>query len=175
MGMDVYGKNPTQKEGEYFRANLWYWRPLWNMTVFMDDGEIITDQVWQDCHLNDGAGLDARAAKKLAQTMRFAIEKGWVDTFIMHFNEKKAAIPMEECRVCATTGIRTDEKGVELGMPEKELDDVTAIAVGRTHGWCNACNGYGKKEPMSTWYQMDKQFVEEWTTFLEFCGGFEVW
>ena len=28
MGMDVYGKNPTAPEGNYFRNSVWCWRPL---------------------------------------------------------------------------------------------------------------------------------------------------
>ena len=28
MGMDVFGNNPRNKEGEYFRNNVWWWRPL---------------------------------------------------------------------------------------------------------------------------------------------------
>jgi len=28
MGVDVYGKNPTTKEGEYFQASWWTWRPI---------------------------------------------------------------------------------------------------------------------------------------------------
>jgi hypothetical protein len=28
MGMDVYGRQPAGKEGEYFRANVWSWRPI---------------------------------------------------------------------------------------------------------------------------------------------------
>ena len=27
MGMDVYGRNRCSKEGEYFRNNVWWWRP----------------------------------------------------------------------------------------------------------------------------------------------------
>jgi hypothetical protein len=30
MGMDVFGKAPTRKVGEYFRSNVWYWHPLWH-------------------------------------------------------------------------------------------------------------------------------------------------
>ncbi|QOR55575.1 MAG: hypothetical protein UMS36scaffold28_65 [Phage 59_13] len=29
MGMDVYGVKPKSKQGEYFRNNVWSWRPLW--------------------------------------------------------------------------------------------------------------------------------------------------
>ena len=28
MGMDVYGENPKNEKGEYFRNNVWWWRPL---------------------------------------------------------------------------------------------------------------------------------------------------
>jgi hypothetical protein len=28
MGMDVYGKEPKSDKGEYFRNNVWWWRPL---------------------------------------------------------------------------------------------------------------------------------------------------
>lgn len=28
MGMDVYGINPFNELGEYFRANCWTWRPI---------------------------------------------------------------------------------------------------------------------------------------------------
>ena len=30
MGMDVYGRAPTSESGEYFRANVWSWHPIWN-------------------------------------------------------------------------------------------------------------------------------------------------
>ena len=30
MGMDVYGTKPKNETGEYFRANVWYWHPLWD-------------------------------------------------------------------------------------------------------------------------------------------------
>ena len=29
MGMDVYGKKPKGEKGDYFRNNVWWWRPLW--------------------------------------------------------------------------------------------------------------------------------------------------
>jgi hypothetical protein len=33
MGMDVYGKDAVSEKGEYFRNNVWYWRPLWNYCI----------------------------------------------------------------------------------------------------------------------------------------------
>lgn len=28
MGMDIYGRNPKNETGEYFRANIWSWRVI---------------------------------------------------------------------------------------------------------------------------------------------------
>ena len=28
MGMDVYGRKPKNKTGEYFRANIWSWKTM---------------------------------------------------------------------------------------------------------------------------------------------------
>ena len=29
MGFDLSGIKPTSEEGHAFRANVWYWRPIW--------------------------------------------------------------------------------------------------------------------------------------------------
>ena len=36
MGMDVYGIAPEKEWGEYFRSNVWWWRPLWDYTAEID-------------------------------------------------------------------------------------------------------------------------------------------
>ena len=41
MGMDVYGERPRTNKGEYFRNNVWWWRPLWNY-VSVECSDIIT-------------------------------------------------------------------------------------------------------------------------------------
>ena len=51
MGMDVYGKAPTAEVGEYFRRNVWGWRPLWDMCL--DLFPELTEKV-EYGHSNDG-------------------------------------------------------------------------------------------------------------------------
>ena len=36
MGMDVYGKEPKNETGEYFRSNVWWWRRLWDFVCDID-------------------------------------------------------------------------------------------------------------------------------------------
>jgi hypothetical protein len=54
MGMDVYGKNPKAEEGEYFRANVWCWRPLQSLCVKAGCSEA---KKWSS---NDGLGLNTQ-------------------------------------------------------------------------------------------------------------------
>jgi hypothetical protein len=54
MGMDIYGKN-----GNYFRANLWSWRPinmLCDLVIEKDSLQLKTEN-WG---YNDGAGLETQ-------------------------------------------------------------------------------------------------------------------
>lgn len=35
MGFDIYGINPRSSVGQYFRNNLWRWKPLWSLICFI--------------------------------------------------------------------------------------------------------------------------------------------
>jgi len=67
MGMDVYGRKPKNKKGEYFRNNVWWWHPLWHYceTVHHDIAQKV-----EDGHSNSGHGLDASDAYKLGIKLR---------------------------------------------------------------------------------------------------------
>ena len=52
MGFDLYG-NSKNKKGEYFRNNVWWWRPLW---AFCYENYEIARKV-ENGHSNDGDGL----------------------------------------------------------------------------------------------------------------------
>jgi len=51
MGMDIYGRKPANKTGEYFRANVWSWRPIHYLC------ELVMDSKYPDWAYNDGDGL----------------------------------------------------------------------------------------------------------------------
>jgi hypothetical protein len=55
MGMDVYGKKPSSKAGEYFRANVWSWRPIHTLCELVHGGDL---PGWG---YNDGAGFSTQA------------------------------------------------------------------------------------------------------------------
>jgi len=171
MGMDVYGKQPTSEAGEYFRRNVWGWHPLWEMCE--DLFPTIAGQV--ECgHTNDGDGLDAVLSVDLGTGLTEAVADGRVAGWIAQRNAHVAAMPMEPCLICDSTGIRTDEIGVKMGQHDKALSKEKAIILGREFGWCNGCDGDGEKMPWMASYEVESDDAVEFSEFLAACGGFEI-
>lgn len=168
--MDVYGRAPKSEKGEYFRNNVWYWRPLW------DYCEHIAPTVVEGVsgHYNDGDGLDEDGAQELSRILMISLSDGTCETYEKEYNAEVAEMPNEDCDFCNKTGIRTDEVGVEMNMPTKKLPEDKAIVLGRTHGWCNGCDGMGWKPSWATNYPFTQDNVREFAEFLAESGGFSI-
>lgn len=171
MGMDVFGKNPTNEVGKYFRRNVWGWRPLWDYALDMHH-EIAG--VVRNGHSNSGDGLGSADSIKLANALIQDLEDGTAIEYINKRNARLAEIERHTCKWCAGTGIRTDDIGIENKMPERELEPEMAILLGRTHGWCNGCRGEGKTDDIATSYYLDAEDIAEFAEFLKNCGGFSI-
>ena len=78
MGMDVYGKAPTSEAGEYFRNNIWWWRPL---ADFLTDTYPELTQTCEYWHTNDGDGLGAEDSTALAHDLTRDLDNGAVETY----------------------------------------------------------------------------------------------
>ena len=61
--------------GIYFRNNCWWWRPLWDY-CFVVAPDIISDELWNLGHGNNGAGLDDEGAKALGNVLMEHIANG---------------------------------------------------------------------------------------------------
>jgi hypothetical protein len=86
---------------------------------------------------------------------------------------KLEAEPDELCEQCKGTGIRTDAVGVKYGYPNKTITNLDNPRKGQ-RGWCNGCDGKGTRRPTSTYYPFSTDVVEEFTKFLNDCGGFKI-
>ena len=164
MGMDVYGKKPTSKTGKYFRRNVWGWHPLWTYVenLHPEIAELVTH-----AHTNDGDGLNAEKSEELAKLLMDDYNRGIAKEYVRQRNEWLASLPFEPCKYCNETGIRE-------GMEDRELEPDIAIIVGRTKGYCNACQGVGKEENWNTNYFLEEDDIKEFAEFLADCGGFEI-
>lgn len=171
MGMDVYGKSATSEKGEYFRNNVWSWRPLWNYCVELAP-ELGLDV---DGGSNGGDGMDAEGAEDLAVILYNELASGRTAEYEKKYKAEIAALPRSVCDYCAGTGIRSDAVGQNMAMPSTPLSPAIQIITGRTHGWCNGCSGEGKVDHIASSYPFDEANVREFAEFLSDCGGFNIW
>jgi len=155
MGMDVYGKNPTSEKGEYFRNNVWWWRPLWNYCCLVDPE---LDQKVPYGHSNDGDGLDSEGAKELGIKLQAEIITGRALTYVEQYEKARQAIPKEDCKYCDENAERTWQQ--ENGEPYTKI--------------CNACSGTKKVDSWEVHYPMNLENIKEFSEFLLESGGFQI-
>jgi len=164
MGMDVYGKKHTAPEGEYFRSNVWHWRPIWDLVCHVAP-DLIDAKLRQAGHFNDGAGLNAARARKLGDRLQALIESGEIRKACEEHAKRIAEIPEATCEICAGTGLRADPPSLGAGSYP-----------------CNGCGGdlaarkpgSGKRKPIETWYRLDHDAVAEFAAFCRASGGFSI-
>jgi len=179
MGMDVMGVNPKSEVGEYFRNNVWWWRPLatYCLTVapevcdklssmhpqsdvdFEETEETVLADLW---FTNDGFGLNADDSKELAEILIKEISDGTAAKYQKMYESKLENMPDECCDVC-------DGAGTVLRGPV-----ATAVGTEEVSACCHKCKGTGQCRPFVTNYPFSAANVLEFTAFLEDCGGFQI-
>jgi len=164
MGMDVYGKS-----GNYFRANIWVWHPLW---TFVEDAHPELAAKVKHGHTNDGDGLKGKDSRCLAQLLRADVQSGMAEHYVSERDLALAKLPDDRCYLCMGTGVRTDAVGEQMGMHEKQWHSNNGET--RT-GWCNGCEGKGKVRPFETSYYLTVADITRFADFLAECDGFKIW
>lgn len=154
MGMDVFGKKPSNQTGEYFRNNVWWWHPLWEYCCVV--APKLCAKV-ENGHTNDGDGLNAKDSVALARLLRDEIKSGRTAAYEVTRQATLDALPEEECPRCNSAGKRKVESGT--------------VAVAEP---CSLCKATGKRRPAETYYGFEVVNVE-FAAFLEGSGGFEIW
>ena len=149
--MDSYEKsNP----GVYFRNNCWWWRPLWQYCKFVNDHyklDLIDEELFEAGSYNDGAGLDADGAVKLAMHLQMSLED---KTAMEYANERQQwldSLDDEPCSLCNNNNRGNHKK--------KE---------------CSRCDGEGTQKDFAHHYPFDLRNVKEFAKFLEYSGGFKI-
>lgn len=171
MGMDVIGKNAKSKVGEYFRNNVWWWRPLARYVCMVAPAITAHCKFWQS---NDGDGLDGVQSIQLAKALRAEISSGRCAAYAVERAAYIAALPRKPCFLCDGSGVRADAIGIEHGQSTPKIESPGHPRDGQI-GWCNGCDGRGDVENDEAHYPFSIENVEEFCAFLEQCGGFEIW
>ena len=98
MGMDVLGRHPVSEVGEYFRANVWLWHPLW---AYVEDCYPHIAEKVPLAHSNDGDGLRSKkSSQELGRALLADVKSGKAAQYIEHRTQFIAALPDEACPSC---------------------------------------------------------------------------
>jgi len=150
MGFDVYGVAAKSEKGEYFRNNIWWWRPLADFVLEHVDITENDPQMW---HSNGGYEISAASALKIAATLDELIAIGEVAQYEREYNAQLASLPLEKCDFCDGSGKRNDEF---------------------MQGECNGCQGRGQRKSFLLNYPFGEENVKEFAEFCRESGGFKI-
>ena len=150
MGFDIYGLAARSKKGEYFRNNVWWWRPLAEYVLGRVDVPREEARHWDS---NDRQEVSARTALLIADTLDRLIASGETARYEREYRRQLKALPLQECDVCGGSGERHDE-----------------IVDGR----CNGCDGRGQVKNWSCHYPFSVENVREFAEFCRESGGFQI-
>jgi hypothetical protein len=90
MGFDLFGRNQKSPKGEYFRSNVWWWRPLaeyvYNHTNCVDEKDV---QAWAH---NDGHEVSEAEAKAIAKQLQHLISTGHTKRYAEQYEAERKAL-----------------------------------------------------------------------------------
>ena len=69
MGFDLHGINVKGERGDYFRANVWGWRPIWSFVCEVCP-DILTEEDFKRGQYNDNHLIEEDRAKDIAKRLR---------------------------------------------------------------------------------------------------------
>jgi hypothetical protein len=150
MGFDLSGQEPRTEKGEYFRNNVWWWRPLW---VYIYDLKLITKEQAERGMYNDGYVIPKDQALKIGARLKHEMSQGNTQKYADKYKKDLNAMPKERCDLCDGTGTRNDK-----------------IVQGK----CNGCNGKGVRDSWAKSYPFSVKNVEEFAQFCIESGGFSI-
>ena len=190
MGFDLYGLNPASNdkpdvpdfindedgakayfawqdktEGAYFRANVWYWRPIWAFVCGASDG-IFTDKDRDYGNSNSGHRISMTKSKRIAARLR-KLDKGgviqsWEDEMMEHYNKAKKHNENVQKTLDAITKNCKKEHG----------DDIVPADYPEPYNtqWNEAYN----QRDWGSSYPPSRKYIMEFANFAEHSGGFEI-
>ncbi len=68
MGFDIEGIASTNPVGEYFRNNVWWWRPMATIIITLCS-DFLTEKQINGIHVNDGILFNSKTANKIADRL----------------------------------------------------------------------------------------------------------
>ena len=136
--------------GNYFRNNVWWWRPLWHYVCQVCD-DILTSEDMDGCTDNSGYKICEEKALIIGVRLHAFILDGSTQKWKEGYDKELSELPKEPCFRC---------DGNNRGHNKKKE--------------CLQCDKTGERENFQANYPFDVENVKNFAKFCIESGGFEV-
>ena len=160
-------KDQYQKDnpGEYFRNNVWFWRPLW-VFVCNNCADILNEDDMMGGESNSGYEISEHKAELIGRRLSALLADGTVD---------------EVDRISALDRAKAKAHNDEIKEQQNEIRDKVHKEHGKDVAHANYPEPYytewhnlQKQEQWSAHYPFDKENIEDFAKFCLESGGFEI-
>ena len=103
MGFDLSGCNAKNEKGDYFRNNVWWWRPLWNYVCINCD-KTLNEKEKEAGGWNNGSKIPAFKAEKIATKLKETIDSGKAKTYEKEYKKHLKELALVDCMHCSGSG-----------------------------------------------------------------------
>ena len=158
-------KHQDINPGEYFRANVWFWRPIWNFVCASCD-DFLSNKDIDAGGSNSGDRISKTKASRIASRLRKLDKQGIIQTW-----EDEMIVPYEEAKVHNKTvdaelNVFQDKMSLKYGVgtPPSEYNDNDKST------WDSI---YSKRSWASS-YPPSRDEIVRFGIFCGESGGFEI-
>ena len=146
MGMDVYGINPKTDNGDYFRANVWWWRPLWECVSYYCDDILSQEDIIEGTY-NNGYEYNETTALEISNRLESLLKDGTLYKYKATRDSYLEELPDEECKICDATGKRKKPAKIGVGNIVEQVVVVSnEVATTEKEGVDFLNNLYGTRD-----------------------------
>lgn len=155
MGMDITGINPTMQDGEYFRANVWAWRPIHYLCDYLSMKHNLNFDTkgWEH---NDGCGLKTQ---KECNLLADKIEKHLKDHPFLKNDSDRMYVALNMW-VDANTNQFVKPHGMSVQYPNGTILYSSVVTKAG--------------DIVQSAYSVSREHLNSFILFLRNCGGFEI-
>ena len=155
----------TDNPGDYFRNNVWWWRPLWEFVCTVCDGILTENDMEKGCY-NDGKKISKTKSLKIAKRLSKLIADGTVDMV-----ERTSRLEIEKAK--AHNKEVRKEMDIISDACEKEHGEMIAPANYPEPYYSQWKKAY-EKEDWTSSYPFYTNNVKDFAMFCQQSGGFEI-
>jgi len=163
---DAVNDFQNKVKGDYFRANVWWWRPIWDFTC-RKCGDILTDKDMDYRSSNDNHFINKSKSKRIATRLNKAITNGSAKKY-----EEQIAITQARGKEI------NDNVDKKLDKLKKEVEEATGdkniapsdYPESYKKRWDET---YSRRDWGSS-YPFNTKYLKEFSDFCNESGGFYI-